>query len=61
MRFANVRELKLETNRVLEKSIENGPVVVTRNGSPIAMLRSISEDDFILRFNNELEALNENI
>lgn len=45
MRFANIRELKLETNKVLKKSKINGPVVITRNGNPIALLRIISEND----------------
>lgn len=45
MRFANVRELKLETNKVLELSRKNGPIVVTRRGQPIALLRTISEND----------------
>lgn len=46
MRFANVRELKLETNKVIELSKKNGPVIVTRRGQPIALLRTISENDF---------------
>lgn len=49
MRFANIRELRLETNKVLALSRRNGPVVVTRNGYPIALLRVISEDDFDLK------------
>jgi prevent-host-death family protein len=46
MRFANVRELKLETNKVLALSKRRGPVIITRNGKPVAFLRTISEDDF---------------
>lgn len=49
MRFANIRELKLETNKVLALSKRNGPVVVTRNGYPVALLRVISEDDLGLK------------
>lgn len=49
MRFANIRELRLETNKVLALSRRNGPVVVTRNGYPIALLRVIGEDDFDLK------------
>jgi prevent-host-death family protein len=46
MRFANVRELKLETNKVLALSRKRGPVIITRNGKPVASLRTIGEDDF---------------
>jgi prevent-host-death family protein len=46
MRFANVRELKLETNKVLALSKKKGPVIITRNGKPVAFLRTIGEDDF---------------
>lgn len=45
MRFANIRELKLETNKILALSKMRGPVIVTRNGKPVALLRSIGEDD----------------
>ena len=45
MRFTNVRELKLETNKVLALSKTRGPVVITRKGKPVAFLRSITEDD----------------
>ena len=46
MQFANVRDLRLETNKVLKLSREDGPVVVTRRGQPIALLRTISKEDF---------------
>jgi prevent-host-death family protein len=46
MRFANIRELKLETNKVLEMSRKKGPIVVTRRGRPIALIRTINEEDF---------------
>lgn len=52
MRFANIRELKLETNKVLEMSRKKGPVVVTRRGRPIAMLRVLDEDDFSVNTKN---------
>jgi prevent-host-death family protein len=45
MRFSNVRELKLDTNKVLSMSKKSGPVVVTRKGKPVAILRSIRESD----------------
>ena len=46
MRFANIRELKLETNKVIEMGKKEGPVVVTRRGRPIALIRTIGENDF---------------
>ncbi len=46
MRFANIRELKLSTNKVLNICKRNGPVIVTRRGKPIVLLRNISENDF---------------
>lgn len=46
MRFANVRELKFETNKIIELSRKIGPIVVTRRGGPVALLRTISDDDF---------------
>lgn len=49
MRFANIRQLKLETNKVLNLSKKNGPVVVTRRGRPVALLRTISENDLAFR------------
>ena len=48
MRFANIRELRLETNKVLALTNKNGPVVLTKRGKPIAMLRKINEDDLII-------------
>ncbi|MBU0951866.1 MAG: hypothetical protein KKH91_03430 [Elusimicrobia bacterium] len=52
MRFANIRELKLETNRVLKLSDKFGPVVITRKGHPIALLRTLSEDAFSVNINS---------
>jgi prevent-host-death family protein len=51
MKFANIRELKLETNKVLSFSKQGGPVVITQKGKPVALLRSISEDDFSVNVN----------
>lgn len=48
MQFANVRELKLQTNKILELSRKYGPVIVTRRGRPVAFLRTISEDDLMV-------------
>lgn len=44
MRFANVRSLKVETARILALSAKKGPVVITRRGQPIAVLRSLDPD-----------------
>ncbi|HDT15635.1 MAG TPA: type II toxin-antitoxin system prevent-host-death family antitoxin [Firmicutes bacterium] len=49
MRYANIRELKLDTNRVLEQSEKYGSVIVTRNGKPVALIRPITEDDIELK------------
>ena len=49
MRYANIRELKLETNKVLEQSEKYGNVIVTRNGRPVALIRPISEKDIELK------------
>ncbi len=46
MQFANIRELKLETNKILELSRKHGPIIVTRRGRPVAFLRTISEADY---------------
>ena len=46
MRFANIRELKLETNKVLKLSKKFGPVVITRNGHPVALIRTLGEEEF---------------
>lgn len=49
MRFANIRELKLETNKVLGMSKNGGPVVILRNGKPVAVIRTVGEKDFSLK------------
>ena len=48
MRFANIRELKLETNKVLALSARGESVIITRRNRPVAVLRSITEDDVSL-------------
>lgn len=57
MRFANVRELKLETNKVLEMSRQKGPVIITRRGKPVALIRGIKEEDFAQRFDRLWERI----
>lgn len=44
MLFANIRELKLETNKLLNLSLQRGPVVITRRGKPVAILRGIEKE-----------------
>lgn len=41
MYFANVRSLKIETAKILALSFKKGPVIITRRGQPIAVLRSL--------------------
>jgi len=50
MRFKNIRELKLNTNMLFEETAKYGPTVITRNGKPIALIRSITEDDFEIKY-----------
>ena len=49
MVFVTVRELKHHTPRVLQLSQRKGPVVVTRNGRPVAVLRTASLEDLALK------------
>ena len=49
MRFVNIRELKLDTNKVLNLSKINGPVIITRRARPVALLRAIDEGDIDLK------------
>ena len=49
MRFANIRELKLETNKIMEDAVAYGSVVVTRKGRPIALIRPINENDMSIK------------
>ncbi len=44
MHFANVRALKVETARILALTLKRGPVIITRRGQPIAVLRSLDPD-----------------
>ncbi len=49
MRFANIRELKLETNKVMEDAVSYGSIVVTQKGKPIALIRPINENDISIK------------
>jgi len=48
MKIASVADVKAKFSGYLKAS-EKGPVVVTRNGKPVAMLLSISDEDEIER------------
>lgn len=50
MVFVTVRELKHHTPQVLQMSQRRGPVVVTRSGRPVAVLRTASLEDLALQF-----------
>lgn len=41
MYFANVRSLKVDTAKILALCPKKGPVIITRRGQPIAVLRSL--------------------
>lgn len=46
MEFVTIRELKHKTPQVLRLSQRKGPIVVTRNGRPVAVLRTASSEDW---------------
>jgi prevent-host-death family protein len=48
MKSASVAEVKTHFSSYLKDS-ENGPVVVTRNGRPIAMLVAVTDEDEVER------------
>ena len=48
MRIASVADIKAKFSGYLKAS-EQGPVVVTKNGRPVAMLLSITDEDEIER------------
>lgn len=48
MKIASVAEVKAKFSGYLKAS-EKGPVVVTKNGKPVAMLLAISDEDEIER------------
>lgn len=45
MPFVNVRELHDRTAEILRRVKEGDPVVVTRYGKPIAVIRDLAEED----------------
>jgi len=49
MIFANIRDLRLDTNSVLKLSEKEGPVVILRNSRPVAVLKSVSEEDMEMK------------
>ena len=51
MKFANIRDLRLDTNSVLKLSEKEGPVVILRNSRPVAVLKSVTEEDMEIKVN----------
>ncbi len=49
MEFVTMRQLKHQTPQVLRLSQRKGPVVVTKNGRPVAVLRAASLEDLALQ------------
>jgi len=45
MPFVNVRDLHDRTTEILRRVKEGDPVVVTRYGKPIAVIRDLAEED----------------
>ena len=45
MRFVNVRELRIDTPKVLSEVTHGGQVIVTVHGKPQAVISSINEDE----------------
>lgn len=45
MKFATIREMKTHLSEYVE-SARKGEIVVTKNGKPVALLSSLSEEDF---------------
>ena len=48
MKIASVAEIKAQFSSFLKAS-ENGPVVVTRNGKPVAVIVGVADEDEIER------------
>jgi len=51
MKFANIRDLRLDTNSVLKLSEKEGPVVILRNSRPVAVLKSVTEEVMEIKVN----------
>ena len=60
MKIASVADVKAKLSGYIKDS-EQGPVVVTKNGRPVAVLLSVSDEDeierLIMPYTNPLEAL----
>ncbi len=46
MNFATVRDFRTSTRSVWDKLNENGEIVVTNNGKPIALMLNIADGEF---------------
>lgn len=59
MKFANVRELKNRTSELLRYARQEGEVLITSRGKPVAMLCGFSEEDledYVIAHHPELKA-----
>lgn len=45
MKFATIREMKTHFSSFVDAA-EEGEIVVTKNGKPVALLSALSEEDF---------------
>lgn len=52
MYFANIRSLKVETSKILSLSLKKGPVIITRRGQPVAVLRSLDPEQAWKQFDS---------
>ncbi len=45
MRFVTVRELRSQSARIWRQLAEDGDMVITSNGKPVAILSAVSQED----------------
>ena len=50
MQITNIRELKTNTKKVLATMTQKGPIVLTRRGIPVALMRSLGSKELDIRF-----------
>lgn len=49
MRIASLADVKARFSAYINESAESGPIVVTRNGKPVAVLLSVQDEDELER------------
>jgi prevent-host-death family protein len=56
MRFITVSELRANATRIVA-DVENGgeEVIITKNGKPVVLIRSVSSDEFALKPGREAQ------